>query len=226
VTVTVDINGLSNNTYTGVITLSSLGKAATSQQIPVTLIVAPVGPTIRQSPTSLTFVGMEGGSNPTSQTLNITNPGKGTLNWTAVETSSWLTLSPASGTTTAETDLITVTVNTSGLTTNTYTAIITVTDPVASNNAQEIPVTLALTAPQSGGATLTWAANSESDLAGYKVYMGTSAGTYTLPIDVGNTTTHKVIGLLPGKTYYFTVTAYNAEGSESTHSNEASKTIP
>jgi hypothetical protein len=63
-----------------------------------------------------------------------------------------LTISPATGTTTAETDKITVTVNTSGLTAKTYTTTITVGDPTASNNAQQVPVTLALTAPQSGTA--------------------------------------------------------------------------
>ena len=226
VTVSVNISGLSGNTYTGVVTLSGQGKTLTSQQVPVTLILSPAAPTISQSPTSLTFTAMEGGSNPTAQTIAITNPGTGTLNWTAGKSASWLTLTPSSGTTTTETDKITVAVNASGLTSNTYAATITVSDPAASNNAQQIPITLALTAPQSGMATLTWAANSDSDLAGYKVYIGTSTGSYPLATDVGNTTTHKVGGLLSGKTYYFAVTAYSTSGSESGYSNEASKTMP
>jgi hypothetical protein len=224
VTVSVDITGLSSNTYNGAITLSSQGQTLTSQQIPVTLILAPTTPTIGQSPTSLTFTGMEGGSTPSTQTLNITNPGKGTLNWTATEVAPWLTISPATGTTMAETDKITVTVNTSGLTAKTYTTTITVGDPAASNNAQQIPVTLALTAPQSGTATLTWEPNGEADLAGYKVYIGSAPGSYLPATDIGNTTTHKVV-VLPGKTYYFAVTAYNTAG-ESGYSNETSKTMP
>ena len=226
VTVSVNTAGLAGNTYTGVVTLSSQGKTLTSQQIPVTLILSPAAPTIGENPTSLTFLAMEGSANPTAQTIAITNPGTGTLNWIAGKSASWLTITPSSGTTTTETDRITVAINASGLTANTYTATITVSDPAASNNAQQIPVTLALTAPQSGMATLTWAANSDSDLAGYKVYIGTSSGSYLPATDVGNTTTHKIVGLLSGKTYYFAVTAYSMSGSESSYSNEASKTMP
>jgi len=71
-------------------------------------------------------------------------------------------------------------------------------------------------------AILSWNANSESDLAGYKVYYGTSSGNYGNPIDVGNQTTYTVTGLT-GSTYYFAVTAYNTSGTESGYSNEVSK---
>jgi len=41
-----------------------------------------------------------------------------------------------------------------------------------------------------GEVTLTWDANTETDLAGYKVFSGTASGTYDTnnPIDVGNWT--------------------------------------
>ena len=67
----------------------------------------------------MTFTAVEKGTQPPAQTLRITNQGKGTLSWSASTTASWLSLSPATGTTT-ETDLITVTVNTATLTTNLY----------------------------------------------------------------------------------------------------------
>jgi hypothetical protein len=70
--------------------------------------------------------------------------------------------------------------------------------------------------------TLAWDANTESDLAGYKVYIGTSSGVYTSKIDVGNVTTYTVTGLQPGNTYYFVVTAYDTGGLESGYSNEVS----
>src|SRR5439155_1253988 len=121
-----------------------------------------VPPTTSQSPSSLTFTGMEGGTNPATQTLNITNTGGATLSWTVSETAGWLSLSAASGTTTTETDAITVTVNIAGLTTNTYTAPISITADGASNTPQQVLVTLAITAPVSTKAKLTWDPNTES----------------------------------------------------------------
>ena len=73
--------------------------------------------------------------------------------------------------------------------------------------------------------TLAWDPNSETDLAGYKVYYGTASGVYGAPITLGKTTTHTVTGLAPG-TYYFAVTAYNTAGLESGFSNEVFTTIP
>ena len=83
----------------------------------------------------------------------------------------------------------------------------------------------------SNSATITWDAPTTNadgtpltDLAGYKLYYGTSSGNYSVAIDVGNVTTFKVDGLSSG-TYYFAVTAYDASGNESDYSNEVSKTI-
>jgi len=81
------------------------------------------------------------------------------------------------------------------------------------------------TAALAGNAILTWDANTESNLAGYKVYYGTSSRNYGAPIDVGNQTTYTVSGL-NGQTYYFAVTAYNTSGTESGYSAEVSKSFP
>jgi len=43
---------------------------------------------------------------------------------------------------------------------------------------------------------LAWDPNTESDLAGYKVYYGTTSGKYGTPIDAGNVTTYTLTGLL------------------------------
>jgi hypothetical protein len=72
--------------------------------------------------------------------------------------------------------------------------------------------------------TLAWDANSETDLAGYKVYYGTASRTYGTPIIIGTQTTYTVTGLAPG-TYYFAVTAYNTSSLESGFSNEVTATI-
>lgn len=83
-----------------------------------------------------------------------------------------------------------------------------------------------------GSATLTWDANTEPDLDGYKVYYGTTARTGTCPqggyqttLDVGNVTTYTLNGLTDGQVYYFSVTAYDTSDNESCFSNEVSKLI-
>ena len=58
---------------------------------------APPPPTIGVSPSSFSFSATEGGSNPASQSLSITNTGGGTLSWSASDDATWLSLSPASG---------------------------------------------------------------------------------------------------------------------------------
>ena len=82
-----------------------------------------------------------------------------------------------------------------------------------------------------GTATLSWDAPATSadgtpltDLAGYKAHYGSEAGKYVTNVDVGNVTTYTVKDLKAG-TYYFAVTAYDADGNESTFSNEATKKV-
>lgn len=70
-------------------------------------------------------------------------------------------------------------------------------------------------------ATVNWNANTESDLAGYRVYYGAAPGTYSQTVDVGLTTSHSITGLVDGSTYYISVTAYDTSGNESTPSIEA-----
>jgi hypothetical protein len=82
-----------------------------------------------------------------------------------------------------------------------------------------------------GTANLSWTAPTTNDdgtaltdLTGFKVYYGTSSGNYGVPIDVGNQISYTVNGLGSG-TYYFSVTAYNSSGNESTFASEGSKTV-
>ncbi len=65
-----------------------------------------------------------------------------------------------------------------------------------------------------------------TDLAGYKVYYGTTSGGYSSSVDVGNVTSTKVGNLAKNVTYYFAVTAYDTAGNESIYSNEVYKLIP
>ncbi len=69
---------------------------------------------------------------------------------------------------------------------------------------------------------LEWDANTEHDLAGYRIYYGTSSGVYSHSVDVGNVVQTTVSGLFEDVTYYFVATAYNDGEDESGYSNEIS----
>ena len=73
-----------------------------------------------------------------------------------------------------------------------------------------------------GSVTLEWDANTEADLAGYRLYYGRATGDYETSIDVGNQTRATVPDLAEGVLYYFVVTAYNSSAQESPLSNEVS----
>lgn len=83
-----------------------------------------------------------------------------------------------------------------------------------------------------GKATLSWNSNKEPDLAGYKIYYGTSPrtgncplGGYPQKVDIGNKTSYTVEKLETGKDYYFSITSYDKSGNESCFSSEVKKII-
>lgn len=92
---------------------------------------------------------------------------------------------------------------------------------VSVNQMGNLSTTLSWTAPTQNedGSTL-------EDLAGYRIYWGTTPGAYTnsATIDTIGTTTYVVENLSPG-TYEFVATAYNASGIESRYSSPATKVL-
>jgi hypothetical protein len=101
-------------------------------------------------------------------------------------------------------------------------------------NMQAAALSEAAVLPPTGSAILTWqppALNIDgspiTDLAAYKVYWGTTQGTYPQSTQIANVAagSHTVTGLARG-TWYFVVTALNAQGAESSYSNVWSKTVP
>jgi len=229
IAVSVNLSGLSAGSYSSnvIISTESNSKRAVETIIPIALTVtgSTLSPSIMLNPTALSFSGIAGSTNPTAQLFNISNPTGGTLSWSLSSNAAWLSLSAASGTTTTETDSISASVNLSGLAAGTYSGTITVAATGATSKTLPVSLTVSPGKTTISSATLNWNANTETDLAGYKIYVGTQSGTYGAPIVLGIANTYQITNLTIGTTYFFSITAYDKAGNESPHSSEASKSI-
>jgi hypothetical protein len=235
-TITVQVNqlGLSAGTYNSIVQIAIADRYGRYQteSVTVSLIVSGGGtttsPSILLNPTSLSFSGAAGGANPLARTMNLLNPTGGTLTWNMTESAPWLALNTAAGTTTTETDQVSASVNIQGLAAGTYSTVIAVTASGAANSPQQIPVSLTLSQPApatTGTVGLSWATNTEPDLAGYKVYIGTQSQLYNPPITLGPVAAYNATNLTSGRTYYFCVSAFDSAGNESPCSTEVSKPL-
>jgi len=86
-------------------------------------------------------------------------------------------------------------------------------------------IPLTATAQLTRTVALGWDANTETDLAGYKLYYGNASRTYTTTITIPNPTAVTYSIDLPVGTYYFALTAYDLGTNESGYSNEVSTSI-
>jgi hypothetical protein len=86
-----------------------------------------------------------------------------------------------------------------------------------------------------GSATLAWNAptqnsdgSSLTDLAGFRVYYGTTSGTYTEAVTISSpyATSYTLSNLAGDKTYYIVLKAYDTANNESAPSAEMKKAIP
>jgi len=114
--------------------------------------------------------------------------------------------------------------------------VVSVSDGTASAAlpAFSISVNAAATPPpQTGSATLTWAApttntngTSLTDLAGYYVYYGASASSLSQSVQLTSPsqTSYTVSGLSAG-TWYFAVAAYASDGTQSAQTSVESATV-
>ncbi|RJQ30622.1 MAG: prepilin-type N-terminal cleavage/methylation domain-containing protein [Peptococcaceae bacterium] len=83
------------------------------------------------------------------------------------------------------------------------------------------PTGLAAT-PGDGQVFLAWNANTEDDLAGYRIYRSLSLeGEYIYLTEVGKVTAYTDTGLTNGTTYYYKITAFDAGENESEQSDPA-----
>jgi hypothetical protein len=108
---------------------------------------------------------------------------------------------------------------------------ISVSDGSASASLAAFSIQVVATA--TGSATLSWTPPTQNtdgspltNLAGYRVYWGTSQGNYSGSVTVNNAgLSSYVVDQLTPATWYFAVTALNVAGVESGFSNVASKQV-
>jgi subtilisin family serine protease len=105
-------------------------------------------------------------------------------------------------------------------------AAINATPPVSGDTTPPAaPASLAATAGQQQ-VSLSWAANTETDLAGYHVFRSTTNGTGYAQVTTSLLTTPSFTntGLTGGVTYYYVVRAVDTSGNQSANSAQASAT--
>lgn len=78
------------------------------------------------------------------------------------------------------------------------------------------------------GCIVSWTANTESDLAGYKLYIGTATGSYgpsQVILAPAASITCAGAGITTDGQYYITLTAYDKTGNESGKTTEVPFTL-
>jgi hypothetical protein len=74
---------------------------------------------------------------------------------------------------------------------------------------------------------LIWAPDSEADLAGYNVYRREENGQQVkLNSELIKTPAYRDTNVVPGRIYFYSVSAVDIRGNESSHSEEVSETVP
>jgi hypothetical protein len=176
------------------------------------------GPTISGQPATAVNVGSLYSFTPTAS-----DPNAGTLTFSIQNPPVWASFNKATGALQG---------TPAAANAGTYANIvISVSDGTASASLPAFGITV--NQVSNGSATLTWTPVTQNtngsvltDLAGYKVHYGTSANAMSTVVVLSNPslTTYLVTNLSPG-TWYFGVSAYASDGTQSAMSNVGAKTI-
>lgn len=176
ITVTYSLAGLTWGTYNATITVADPNATNSPKTIAVTVTITPPPPHILRAPAGFSHVCPQGTNQP-QDTFTVQNTGGSPLNYTITDDVTWLAVTPQSGTSTGETDTLTVYYFTSSLAPGAYNATITITDPNADNSPQTIGVALVLEAH--AGADLDF--DADVDLMDFSLFQLCFAGPNNPP---------------------------------------------
>jgi hypothetical protein len=137
VTVRVNTTAMSVGVHYAAITITASGASNSPQTVTVVYTLTAL-PLISLGKNSIEFTAAQNKALPQTQTVEIKNGGGGTLNWKVSENTSWLEVTPLSG---SSTGILSIKVNTTNLSLGTLTGVINITDTVATNSPQTIQVT-------------------------------------------------------------------------------------
>jgi outer membrane protein assembly factor BamB len=110
-------------------------------------------PVLAVSPTTLSFSAVQGGTDPPSAQVSVSNAGSGTLTFSASSDASWLTVTPSNGTAPQS---LTVSAKVGTLTAATYTGHVTVTATGVQGSPATVTVTFTVGPPGSPGSSADW----------------------------------------------------------------------
>jgi len=137
--ISVNIIGLTAGTYYDTLVISDPDATNNPVRISIQLDLEEPPSVIGLSQTYFSFTAVADASNPADQYLAVDNLGGGTLNWMALNLTSWLSLNPSSG---SDGDDITLSIDITGLPFGIYYDTVTVSDPQATNSPQKAEVRL------------------------------------------------------------------------------------
>jgi formylglycine-generating enzyme len=200
--VTIDRTGLTPGHHTGHIFITSDGGSET-----VTVNVSvPEEPTFIVNPRAIDF-----GTTETTKTFTITNPSMPQLNWAIYEDSNWLTVNPTSGSTTTETDQLTVTVDRSDLSPGNYATHISINNNFSLDPAK---VSVSMSVPEEPILSVNPTSLDFGDAETSKTFTISNTGTGTLTWDITDDsnwiTVNPTSSVSPTETDQITVTVNRA----------------
>src|SRR5579871_125759 len=153
ITVSANAAKLQPGTYQGTITIQEPLAATPNQNVAVQFTVTPATPpSLTLSASSMQFDYLTGVTTLAPRALTLANSGGGSLSWTAAASTdaggNWLTVSPASGSSTAAAPGVAqISVNPSGLAAGAYTGTIAV-QSATTGQSFNVTITLVVTQPQ------------------------------------------------------------------------------